>query len=267
MLNTCVDLSTLTTAHLYLLNSKGYFLKGRNAEEEWGFLFDDRKELTFENRFPDAWSKVKESYSGQFMNEQGLFTHTSLYPLSEASKSIAGLSNTYKRSAVRLEDISYYWKIISHAPPDVLTSRAKNVEIGLGDLIHRKNLSLSIEVFGHPVGPQEEFMIQGEKLLCYSMFANLIKNALEASSDGETVTITLDHSDKGTAIIRIQNNGTVPTEMREKFFDKYSTSGKYGGTGLGTYSASLLAKTLNGQIEMTTSETDGTTIIIQLPVA
>jgi nitrogen-specific signal transduction histidine kinase len=42
--------------------------------------------------------------------------------------------------------------------------------------------------------------------------------------------------------IMIQNKGAVPAEIRERFFDKFVTSGKQGGTGLGTYSAKMLAE-------------------------
>jgi hypothetical protein len=45
---------------------------------------------------------------------------------------------------------------------------------------------------------------QGEELLCYSMFANLFRNALEASPPEHPIVITLDR-EKETAVIRIQN--------------------------------------------------------------
>ncbi|MBF0398724.1 MAG: response regulator, partial [Desulfobacterales bacterium] len=45
------------------------------------------------------------------------------------------------------------------------------------------------------------------------------------------------------------------------------TSGKKSGTGLGTYSAKLMAETLGGTISMFTSENDGTTITVKLKQA
>jgi signal transduction histidine kinase len=94
------------------------------------------------------------------------------------------------------------------------------------------------------------------------MMANLIKNAAEASSEGEQITISLKNSD--FAEIRIHNKGSVPEEIRDTFFDKYVTSGKSGGTGLGTYSASLISKVLGGSIGLDTSDEDGTTISLRL---
>ncbi|MCP4752311.1 MAG: sensor histidine kinase, partial [Proteobacteria bacterium] len=40
---------------------------------------------------------------------------------------------------------------------------------------------------------------------------------------------------------------------------------KTGGTGLGTYSAMLAAKTQGGRISFPTSEEEGTTVTIHLP--
>ena len=78
--------------------------------------------------------------------------------------------------------------------------------------------------------------IYGEELLTYSLMANIIKNALEASPNGNTVTIDIKKPEDNT-IITIHNHGVVPEEIRDRFFDKYVTTGKKEGTGLGTYSA------------------------------
>jgi two-component system sensor histidine kinase/response regulator len=60
----------------------------------------------------------------------------------------------------------------------------------------------------------------------------------------------------------------VPPDIREHFFDKFSTSGKLGGTGLGTFSARLIAQTQHGDIAMQTSDTDNTTTVtVTLPFA
>jgi signal transduction histidine kinase len=53
---------------------------------------------------------------------------------------------------------------------------------------------------------------------------------------------------------------------RGRFFEKFATAEKTGGTGLGAYSAKLIAKTLGGTIGFETSEEAGTTIRVTLPV-
>ena len=64
----------------------------------------------------------------------------------------------------------------------------------------------------------------------------------------------------------IQNKGAVPADIREHFFDKFVTHGKQGGTGLGTYSARLLAEAQNGSVALEVSDQENsTTITVTLP--
>jgi signal transduction histidine kinase len=69
------------------------------------------------------------------------------------------------------------------------------------------------------------------------------------------------------AEIAIHNQGSVPEAIRESFFEKYVTAGKQSGTGLGTYSARLMAETQNGSIHLETSDAEGTTVTIRMPPA
>ncbi len=114
-----------------------------------------------------------------------------------------------------------------------------------------------------------KMMAKGEDLLCYSMLANLLKNAIEASPEGEAVTVTIEQSSDGSKgmLLRVHNHGAVPESVRQNFFHKYSTAGKTGGLGLGTYSARLMARVQEGSIEMRTSESEGTTLTVRLAEA
>lgn len=130
------------------------------------------------------------------------------------------------------------------------------------DEVEARELSIKVLVRGEPANEQDVFLIQGDELLCYSMLSNIIKNAVEASPIGEEVEVAMISEE--SAFIRIHNKGSVPIDIRETFFDKYTTSGKSGGTGLGTYSAKLIAQTLGGNIQLKTSAETGTTITIVL---
>ncbi|GAK60640.1 two-component hybrid sensor and regulator [Candidatus Vecturithrix granuli] len=131
----------------------------------------------------------------------------------------------------------------------------------------RDSLDISLDIFvngDHPE-PGEAFFVYGEELLCYSMFENLLKNALEASKSGEQITISCLEQD-ARAVIHIHNQGVIPASIRDRFFDKYVTYGKRTtGIGLGTYSARLFAETMGGTISFETSEEHGTTLFVQLP--
>jgi two-component system sensor histidine kinase/response regulator len=126
-----------------------------------------------------------------------------------------------------------------------------------------RGISVDIRMNDAPPNQGEELMVKGEKLLLYSMLANIIKNAIEASPDDEQITVALGPGDPIT--LRVHNKGTVPEEIRETFFEKYVTADKGGGTGLGTYSAKLIAEAHGVAVRLDSSEQDGTTVTFVFP--
>lgn len=130
-----------------------------------------------------------------------------------------------------------------------------------------KAMSLKVRlvctVQGRECTPGNVVACQGVRMLLRSMMGNLIKNALEASGQGDVVSIDLR---QGTMVeILIHNTGVVPEAVREKLFEKYTSAGKAYGTGLGAYSARLMAQAHGGDITFTTSPEAGTTFIVRLP--
>jgi DNA-binding response OmpR family regulator len=133
-----------------------------------------------------------------------------------------------------------------------------------------RDLRMLIEPYGIKIKFQGDsldngFIVLAESNLSYSLFANLIRNAIEACPVNGTITITLAH-ENDVAIISITNPGTVPAAIRDTFFEKYATFGKVHGTGLGTYSAKLMTSTQNGTITMSTNHKE-TCISVRLPCA
>lgn len=144
----------------------------------------------------------------------------------------------------------------------------KPEQVRVGDILRRiaeidrttyasKSLTISVDT-DVPIG-EELPQSSGDAMLCYSLFQNLLKNACEAAPDKSTISINL-YSESPLRIV-ISNKGAVPKEIRERFFDKYSTSGKQGGTGLGTYSAKMLTEAQHGSIELAVSDASNTTTI------
>ena len=140
----------------------------------------------------------------------------------------------------------------------------ERIVIDLGPYSTPDNITLSIERTA-PLNHSIPFLVYGEKLLCYSLFYNLLLNAVEASDKGSVITILLAQA-HDNAIIKITNPGEVPLAIQEYFFDKYVTSGKRRGTGLGTYSALLAAKTQHGNIELDSRQKQQTTVVVSLPM-
>jgi two-component system sensor histidine kinase/response regulator len=115
---------------------------------------------------------------------------------------------------------------------------------------------------GREIVQGDTFPIMGEELLCHTLFSNLLKNAVEASPEGGEVAVDLS-IEAGRPLVRLHNAGAVPVEMRDSFFDKYATSGKDSGTGLGTYSARLAAHVQGGDIILDTTDASATTIVVE----
>ena len=94
--------------HIELVNSNGYWLSSPVPDDEWGFMLE--KNSRFQNSNPDAWNTISNSESGQFETPEGMFTFSTIYPLSVAS---AGNSTIGKAPSGNLKSDTP-WKIISH---------------------------------------------------------------------------------------------------------------------------------------------------------
>ncbi len=151
-----------------------------------------------------------------------------------------------------------------YEPIDVdLLAVVRRVVTDLSRFAQDMGVGVYITLSGTPPAEDATYPIQSEEALCYSLVANLVKNAIEASPADKSILITISGDTEHQ--LAVHNNGAVPEDVRETFFDKYTTAGKSTGTGLGTYSAHLMTNTMGGTIEMTTSKEDGTTITVTLP--
>ncbi|TVR00734.1 MAG: PAS domain-containing sensor histidine kinase [Desulfovibrionales bacterium] len=103
-----------------------------------------------------------------------------------------------------------------------------------------------------------------ERQKIHSMLLNILNNALEAAPHGSEVTLRIQRMEE-TWVMETHNLGIVPEEIRDRFFDRYVTAGKPGGTGLGTYSAMLIARSHGGRISFTTSASQGTLVTVTIP--
>jgi two-component system sensor histidine kinase/response regulator len=149
-------------------------------------------------------------------------------------------------------------------PTDALKV-ARQIAAAHGEISQEKGVLFDLKMNGAPAGPGHGFMVSAEELLLYSMLSNLVRNAIEAAPPDSTVSLSFTEEKAG--IISIHNEGAIPESIRGRFFEKFATAGKPGGTGLGAYSARLIVKTMGGTIGFKTSEKTGTTITVKLPLA
>nr|WP_321513092.1 PAS domain S-box protein [uncultured Pseudodesulfovibrio sp.] len=128
--------------------------------------------------------------------------------------------------------------------------------------IRGKGISVGIEVL--PDQQADAFLATVDEKLFRSMLSNLIVNALQASPESGSVSIILESSDVLTLTLR--NQGEVAQNIRDTFFEKYSTANTPGGSGLGTYSARLIARTHGGDILVDTNVPGQTSVVVTLPL-
>lgn len=97
------------------------------------------------------------------------------------------------------------------------------------------------------------------------ILVNMIKNALEASAVGETVTLGCD-SVPGSVTLWVHNPAVLSEEVQLRLFEKgFSTKGP--DRGFGSYSMRLFARQcLGGEVAFTSGEDGGTRFSLTLPI-
>ena len=103
MLSGFRDLANNSQGEIILLNANGYSLSSSNPENDWNFMFDEKKGKTFEHEFPNEWKSIIENKS-QFTTEKGLITVT---PVVLSHKFNADKMNTHDQQ-ITLGDGNWY---------------------------------------------------------------------------------------------------------------------------------------------------------------
>lgn len=109
------------------------------------------------------------------------------------------------------------------------------------------------------------FDLNADPALLDRVLDNLVKNALEASKAGQTVTLRAARAG-GKGLFSVHNESTMPdAAQKQVFHGSFSTKG--AGRGLGTYSVRLLTEGyLGGKISFSSSEKEGTSFTVSLPL-
>jgi len=153
--------------------------------------------------------------------------------------------NTYQLYPVPVDIITIVKQVIS----DIALSKKTKPTFSLT----YNNSKLSLD---------DILLVSGDHLLCYNTIMNLAKNAVEAATQDECIAIRFYHNTH--VEIHIHNAIQIPGQILPTLFQKYTTYGKIGGTGLGIYSARLMTIAQHGSIEVLSTPEAGTTFIVKL---
>lgn len=162
-----------------------------------------------------------------------------------------------------------------NAQRDLLAAENENLEIEMTGVNSRDILASVAAVYrNHRVAEGKKIQISKDSVsrdlisdprLLKRIIGNMSKNALEAESQGKTITLGAEQRDE-TMVFWVRNPSVMPEEVKMQMFQR-SFSTKGAGRGLGTYSIKLLSeKYLKGRVSFFSEENKGTKFFVELPL-
>ena len=116
------------------------------------------------------------------------------------------------------------------------------------------------------INTNSNFSFDSDINLINKVAVNMILNALEASTEEQTVTVNISNK-LDNLLIEVHNESTIPPEIQVRIFQKNFSTKANEGRGLGTFSMKVFGeKVLGGSISFDSNEENGTTFRLLLPV-
>lgn len=109
---------------IWLLNAEGYWLMGPDSRDEWGFMFPERQDRRFSQRYPRTWRQLVQSPLG--VGEEGglILKFQRIFPLAwhESDRDAPELAQPVMRDR-------YYWTLVTViAPADLAPMESRLIE-------------------------------------------------------------------------------------------------------------------------------------------
>ena len=113
----------------------------------------------------------------------------------------------------------------------------------------------------------QRIMVMMDRTQINRLFTNLLQNAIEASHERDEKLITIEEElEEDYILVSISDNGEgIPEATQEKIFTPNFTT-KSSGTGLGLAMSKAIVEQARGGIWFETTEDEGTTFFIRLPI-
>ena len=235
--------------------------------------------LVFHRFFLDKKIKLLSHFAGLGLNSAQV-AHDMRSPLATFKGLLPLLGKSIK---IENEDIEQMLQVLGCAHlrldgicEDLLAKQQGTTEAVRGFRLHtiideligeaKANRTLANVTFNRHYDEQSIFFL-GRQNRLQRMFANIIKNAIEALNFKGEITVTT--SIKGDeVIVSIQDNGPgMSPEVIKKILDKGITKGKVKGNGLGMQFVREVIQNHNGKLSIDSTIGKGTTIHVQLPGA
>lgn len=179
------------------------------------------------------------------------------------------LSSIIVEEATRLNDILS--EFLDFARP----KNPRLTQCRIEDLIERNLAAMEAQLQQASIEVERwyeagEYVMEADADLLYRALVNLLANAVQAMPEGGALRVrTILREGKGTPAhieLRIQDTGHgIPEEMLKKIFNPFFTT-REKGTGLGLAIVRSIIDSHGGEMEVRSTEGQGTTMIIRLPL-
>ncbi|MEJ2213696.1 MAG: ATP-binding protein [Gammaproteobacteria bacterium] len=136
----------------------------------------------------------------------------------------------------------------------------------IDDALNLVRLSHKNKQIQFKVECNKDFSIKGDRQRLSQVFVNLLTNAIDASDLGGTITIKGKKDGNEIRIMICDEGSGIPEDIKDKLFEPFVTSKPTGqGTGLGLALAYKTVRDHNGDIEIKSETSAGTSVIVRLP--
>ncbi len=161
-------------------------------------------------------------------------------------------------------------EILLYAKPQKLDLQPINIDRLIGEMLESLRMipfSIQRQIEYYP--PSTQLKVMGDKDKLKQIIINLVRNACEAVSVGETVKIKLElenyQEQKEQVSINICNGGEpIPPEILPKLTQPFYST-KSSGTGLGLAIVKRIVESHDGELLIKSSIEEGTIISVKLP--
>jgi len=159
-------------------------------------------------------------------------------------------------------------RVLSHAAEGQSPFMAQETSV------HRLLASLQLIYATHPAAsgrflrvdkPAADLGLTTDPSLVLRILMNMVTNALEAAPLGDKVVVGARAAKDG-AIFSVWNGQVIPPDVARRVFQRYFTTKRGYGRGLGTFAMKWLAETyLDGEASFTSTAKEGTTFLLRIP--
>jgi signal transduction histidine kinase len=179
--------------------------------------------------------------------------------INKAGNKMSGMINNY----LLLEKIKHGQATLKKMPIGIL-SFFNDIKKTFTDLKTSERFLVAFKK--NETDPLDVNLLKKEVAINHSLFStllsNLLNNAIEACATDDRIGVNIYEEDK-ILCISISNPGEIPEKIRENLFQKFVT-GKEKGTGLGLYSAKMVAEAHDGEL-IYEPLPGGTRFIVKVP--